>query len=133
MRKVVNNFLKKNGDSLYFVFRVLVGLLFLQHGAQKLFGALGGTRVELISLMGLAGFIEFFGGILIALGLLTQLVSLIVGIEMLTAYFMAHMSRGMVPILNGGELSLLFFASFLVLMAKGSGKWALCHVLIKNH
>jgi len=115
------------------MFRVLVGLMFLQHGAQKLFGALGGNQVELISLMGVAGFIEFFGGLLIAVGLLTQTVAFIAGLEMLFAYFMVHFSKGWIPINSGGELSIMFFASFLVLMAYGSGKWALCHVLLKKH
>lgn len=130
--KEVNKFLKKNSGNLYFVFRVLVGLLFLHHGMQKLFGAFGGSPVELISLIGLAGGIEFFGGILITLGLFTQTVALFGSLEMLTAYFMVHIPQGFIPILNSGEPALLFFAAFLVLMAHGSGKWALCHVLKKR-
>ncbi|MEK6842313.1 MAG: DoxX family protein, partial [Nanoarchaeota archaeon] len=69
MKRIVS-FLRQNEDYFYFAFRVIVGLMFIQHGMQKLFGALGGTQVETyVSLFGLAGFIEFFGGLLIILGL----------------------------------------------------------------
>ncbi len=119
-------------DYFYFVFRVAVGLLFLQHGAQKLFGALGGTKAELVSLMGLAGVIEFFGGLFIAVGLLTRLASLVAGLEMIIAYFMVHIPQGLIPILNQGELALLFFASFLILLAHGSGRWALDNKISKK-
>jgi len=129
--------LRKLGENytsyFYFVFRVLVGLLFAQHGAQKLFGAIGGSQAPLLSLMGLAGIIEFFGGLAIALGLLTRLAALLGGIEMLVAYSMVHVSQSFFPILNQGEPALLFFASFLVLLAFGAKKWALDNVLFKNY
>ncbi|MBI2508306.1 DoxX family protein [Candidatus Woesearchaeota archaeon] len=122
-------------DYLYFVFRVVVGLLFLQHGGQKLFGwfgGLGGNPAELVSLMGLAGIIEFFGGLAIVLGLFTRLAAGVTAIEMIIAYFMAHAPRGAIPLLNQGEPALLFFASFLVLLAYGAGKWSLGKVLFKK-
>jgi len=81
-----------NKDYFYFVFRVLVGLLFLQHGLQKLFGmfgGLGGNSAELFSLMGLAGTIETLGGLGIALGLFTRLWAFFAAIEMLIAYYVA--------------------------------------------
>ena len=124
-----------NKDYFYFVFRVFVGLLFLQHGLQKLFGmfgGLGGQPAELLSLMGLAGIIETFGGLGIALGLFTRLVAFVAGIEMLVAYFMAHVPNGPVPLLNFGELPLLYFASFLVIMVYGAGKWSLEKALMKK-
>ena len=122
-------------EYLYFVFRVVVGLLFLQHGGQKLFGwfgGLGGNPAELISLMGLAGVIEFFGGLAIVLGLFTRLTAAIAAIEMIVAYFIAHIPQGQIPLLNQGEPALLFFASFLVLLAYGPGKWSLGKLIFKK-
>ena len=117
--------LKKYEDHFYFIFRVLVGLLFFQHGAQKLFGWFGGQSVNLASMMGLAGIIEVTAGILIAVGLFSRIIALIAGAEMLVAYFMAHYPRNPIPILGGGELPLLYFAAFLVIMTRGSRKFAL--------
>ena len=122
-------------EYLYFVFRVVVGLLFLQHGGQKLFGwfgGLGGNPAELISLMGLAGVIEFFGGLAIVLGLFTRLTAAIAAVEMIVAYFVAHTPQGQIPLLNKGEPALLFFASFLVLLAYGPGKWSLGKLIFKK-
>jgi putative oxidoreductase len=116
---------EKSGDTLYFVFRVLAGLLFFQHGAQKLLGWFGGNKVALFSQMGLAGTIELLGGLFIALGLFTRLAALFSGLLMLAAYFMAHFSQGLVPIVNGGELALLYLATWLVLLAYGAKKWSL--------
>ena len=129
--------LNKFKTHLYFIFRVLVGLLFLQHGLQKLFGAFGGLggsgqAVELISLMGLAGTIEFFGAILIILGLFTRLVAGIAALELTTAYFMVHLPNGLIPLLNQGEPALLFIASFLVLIAYGAGNWSLGKLIFKK-
>ena len=122
-------------EYLYFVFRVVVGLLFLQHGGQKLFGwfgGLGGNPAELVSLMGLAGVIEFFGGLAIVLGLFTRLTAAIAAIEMVIAYFMVHLPQGQIPLLNQGEPALSFFASFLVLLAYGPGKWSLGKLIFKK-
>ncbi len=122
---MLNNFFEDYGDYFYFIFRVLVGLLFAQHGAQKLFGWLGGNQAELFSLMGAAGIIEFFGGILLALGLITQFIAALGAIEMLVAYSIVHFPNSWIPIANKGELALLYFAAFLVLLVHGSRKWGL--------
>jgi len=122
-------------DYFYFLFRVVVGVLFLQHGGQKLFGwfgGLGGNPAELISLMGLAGVIEFFGGLAIVLGLFTRLAAVITAAEMVIAYFMVHLPQGQIPLLNQGEPALLFFASFLVLLAYGAGRWNLGKAFFKK-
>ncbi len=117
-----NELIVKYKGYLYFVFRILVGLLFFTHGIQK-FGLLGGSSVDLISLMGLAGTIEILVGALIVIGFLTRIAALIGAIEMLVAYFMAHLPSGLNPLTNQGEPALLFFAAFLVLMGYGSVKW----------
>jgi len=106
--------------------RIVTGLLFMQHGAQKLFGALGGTAVDSwMSQMGLAGVLEFFGGGLIVLGLFTQPVAVVLAIEMLWAYFQVHLPQGYIPIQNYGELALLYCFIYLFLAANGGGKFSI--------
>ncbi|MBI2666221.1 DoxX family protein [Candidatus Woesearchaeota archaeon] len=129
---------QKYGANAYFVFRVLVGLLFLQHGVQKLFGMFGGVgsnggTVQLMSLMGLAGVIETVVGIALVLGLFTRLLAGVAAVEMLVAFFKAHFSVGnWVPLLNKGELALLYVAVFLVVTVYGNGKWSLEEKLFKK-
>jgi putative oxidoreductase len=115
---------------LYAVLRIVVGFLFACHGAQKLFGLLGGFgpaggTAPLFSLMGLAGLIEFFGGLLIMLGWLTGTVAFIASGQMASAYFMAHHPRGFWPILNQGEPAGLFCFIFLYMASRGSGRWSI--------
>jgi putative oxidoreductase len=110
----------------YVLLRVMAGLAFAQHGAQKLFGVLGAQQaVALASQRGLAGVIEFIGGIMIALGLFTSPVAFIASGEMAWAYFQSHAPRGFWPIQNGGELAVLYCFIFLYLSAVGSGKLSL--------
>jgi putative oxidoreductase len=107
--------------------RIGAGLLFMQHGAQKLLGWFGGfggqpgATADLFSLMGLAGVLELFGGLLIVIGLFTRPVALILVLEMVAAYFMAHHSQGGFPIENMGELALLYALIYLFLFAHGAG------------
>jgi len=134
---MVENLIGKyaNKEYFYFVFRVFVGLLFLQHGLQKLFGmfgGLGGNSAEIFSMMGLAGLIELLGGLAIALGLFARLGALFAAIEMPIAYFMAHAPNGIIPLVNKGELALLYFAAFLVIMAFGARKFSLEKALMKK-
>jgi putative oxidoreductase len=111
--------------SLYAVLRIVTGFLFFQHGLPKLFGGFGSDRpAELFSQMGLAGIIEVFGGIAIAIGLFTSPVAFIASGEMAVAYFQAHAPRGFWPIVNGGELAALYCFVFLYFAAMGSGKWS---------
>jgi putative oxidoreductase len=120
MDKVLGSF----EQQIYALFRIVAGLLFMQHGAQKLFGALGGEAVQIASLPGLAGVIEFFGGLLIAIGLFAGLAAFIASGEMAFAYFMAHASAGLFPIQNRGELAVLYCFVFLYIAARGSGIWS---------
>ena len=107
--------------------RIVAGLLFMQHGVQKLFGWFGGfggqpgATAELFSMMGFAGVLETFGGLLIVLGLFTRPTAFILAGEMAFAYFMAHAPNGAVPIQNGGELSALYAFIFLFFSANGAG------------
>src|SRR4030095_9484125 len=106
---------------IYAALRIVAGLLFACHGAQKLFGLFGGRTVDLTSQMGLAGIIEFGGVILIAIGFLTSFAAFIASGEMAWAYFQAHVPRGAVPIQNGGEAAVLFCFLFLYIAARGTG------------
>jgi putative oxidoreductase len=108
---------------VYVLLRVISGLAFAQHGAQKLFGLLGAKQaVVLTSQFGLAGVIEFVGGLMIALGLFTSPVAFIASGEMAWAYFQQHAKGAFFPIQNGGELAVLYCFIFLYLSAVGSGK-----------
>jgi putative oxidoreductase len=114
---------------IYALVRLVAGLLFACHGAQKLFGVLGGidkagATVPLGSMMGLAGVIEFFGGVLIALGVFAGTVAFVCSGEMAAAYFMVHFPRGFWPLLNGGELAALYAFVFLYIASRGSGTWS---------
>jgi putative oxidoreductase len=109
---------------LYALLRIVAGLLFAQHGVQKLFGLLGGTAVPLMSQRGVAGVVETFGGLAIALGAFTSPVAFVASGQMAVAYFQAHLPRGFWPIQNGGELAVLFCFLFLYIAARGSGKWS---------
>ena len=81
--------------------------------------------MPLASQMGAAGVIEFVGGILIAIGLLTSVAALIASGEMAVAYFQAHAPRGTWPIQNGGELAVLYGFLFLYIATRGAGAWGL--------
>ena len=110
--------------------RVVAGLLFWQHGAQKLFGWLGGTQVEaLMSQRGAAGILEFAGGILLVLGLFTRPVAFLLSGQMAVAYFMVHQPMGLFPIENRGELAALYAFAFLLIAVRGSGQWSLGRAL----
>lgn len=111
--------------------RAVAGFLFLQHGAQKLFAVLGREEaVELVSLMGLAGVLEFFGGLIILFGIYTRPVAFVLSGEMAVAYFMAHLPRGFWPIENGGEPAALYAFLFLFLSAVGGGSYSVDGLLL---
>lgn len=107
----------------YALMRIVTGLLFACHGAQKLLGVLGGQQVPLASQLGLAGVIELVGGLLVAIGFLTSIAAFISSGEMAAAYFMAHAPKGALPIQNGGELAVLYCFVFLYIAARGAGVW----------
>ena len=127
------DFLSKQKVYLYLVFRVVIGYLFFQHGAQKLFGWFGSKgTVELMSLMGLAGVLELLVGLALLLGLFSRLAALGGVAVMLGALFKVHLPQALNPALNGGELAVLYLASFLVLLAHGNGIWSLEKYLLKK-
>lgn len=128
----VNKVVEKSGDGIYLVFRIVVGLLFFGHGAQKLFGLFGGNKAALFNMFWFAGIIEVVVGIVIVLGLFTRLAAALGALEMLFALLIAHIPKGLNIYKNGGESALLFFAAFLVLFVYGARKWHLDEVLFKK-
>jgi putative oxidoreductase len=110
------------------ILRIMTGLLLLQHGLQKFFGFPAprpSGNVELFSLMGLAAVIETFGAILIIIGLFTRPVAFICAGFTAVAYFMAHAPQNFYPIINQGELAVLYCFVFLYLMIAGPGPWSM--------
>jgi putative oxidoreductase len=109
------------------VLRIVAAFLYIAHGTQKLFGfpvSEPRPSLELFSLMGAAGIIETFGGLLMLLGLFTRPVAFILSGQMASAYFMQHAPRGPWPILNGGELAVLYCFLWLYFVAAGPGPWS---------
>ena len=108
--------------------RIMTGLLFLAHGTTKLFKfpltEYYKDGVQLMSFMGITGLLELVGGILIIIGLFTRTTAFVLSGMMAVAYFMAHASQGFFPILNGGELAIMFTFVFLWLATAGAGPFS---------
>lgn len=117
----MDRWLGKYAQVLYAVMRVVVGLLFTCHGAQKLFGVLGGHSRLSEPLHVVAGLIEVVGGGLVALGLWTGYAAFLASGLMAVAYFMSHAPRGFWPIVNKGEPAVLYCFVFLYIASRGSG------------
>jgi len=123
----------KCSEVFYGLMRIVAGLLFACHGAQKLFGLFGGTGAASGTLITIAGIIEFFGGALIALGLWAGFAAFIASGQMAAAYFMVHASGGFWPIVNQGELAVLYCFVFLYIAAKGSGSLSIASLVKKGN
>ncbi|WP_418317489.1 DoxX family protein [Piscinibacter sakaiensis] len=108
------------------VLRIVSAFLFLLHGTQKLLGFPIPPRAgfEMMSLSGVAGVLELFGGVLLLIGLATRPTAFALSGLMAFAYFIAHAPRGFWPIANGGELAALYCFVFLYLAAAGGGAWS---------
>jgi len=105
----------------YVLMRVMFGLLFTCHGAQKLFGLFGGQGLPSDPMMVTAGVIEFSCGILVALGLWAGYAGFLASGQMAVAYFMMHAPKGFWPITNNGELAVLYCIVFFYIASNGSG------------
>ncbi|MDE0435315.1 MAG: DoxX family protein [Bryobacterales bacterium] len=106
--------------------RIVTGFLIAPHGAQKLFGVLGKDPVDSIfSLSGVAGVLEFFGGMALIFGIFTRQVAFVLSGLMAAAYWMAHGTEAFWPIVNQGELAALYCFVFLFLSAQGGGGFSL--------
>ena len=115
--------------------RIVTALLFLQHGLAKHFGfphVASFDNLKVFSLLGLAGAIEIVASLLLLLGLFTRPAAFIMSGEMAVAYFMSHAPRGFFPILNGGELAVLYCFVFLFIAVAGGGAWSLERRIFKT-
>ena len=112
--------------------RMIAAFLFMAHGGQKLFGfpapMPNGMTLHLWSLVGVAGILEFFGGLLLFIGLFTRPVAFILSGQMAVAYCIGHARGGFWPTLNQGEFAVLYCFIFLYLSAAGGGAWSLDHM-----
>jgi putative oxidoreductase len=121
--------LTRHSGKCYATLRIIVGLLFTCHGAQKLFGVLGGT-IAIHKPIGLAaGLIEFVAGALVAFGFCARAAAFLASGEMAVAYFMVCASSSFWPIANGGEMAVLYCFVFLYISFRGSGLWSLDSLL----
>lgn len=132
----VKSFWSNLSPWLLSLLRIVTGFLYMQHGASKLFGY-PAYHVALISgaklftlVPGLAGILEFGGGLLVLIGLFTRPVAFILSGEMAFAYFMAHFPHDHVyPLLNGGGMAVAFCFIYLYLSAAGPGPFSLDRAL----
>jgi putative oxidoreductase len=111
------------------ILRIVAAFMFICHGTQKLFGVPAAAEArgpaQLASLVGVAGLLETFGGLLLVAGLFTRPVAFVLAGQMAVAYFMRHFPGGFWPILNRGELAALYCFVFLYLAAAGGGPWSI--------
>jgi putative oxidoreductase len=109
----------------YAVARTVVGLLFVSHGAQKLFGLFGTPAVTGNPKLMVAAIIELVGGLLVMVGLFARAAAFVAAGEMAVAYFTVHQPQAFWPIENKGESAVLYCFFFLVVAAHGAGIWSL--------
>jgi putative oxidoreductase len=122
----MDQFLGRYSPYIYAILRVVAGLTFALHGSQKIFGIPGSKPpMPIASLMGIGGLIELLCGLLIALGLLASYAAFIASGEMAVAYFMLHSPKGFLPIVNQGDLAVLYCFLFFYIAAQGSGSWSI--------
>ena len=114
--------------------RIVTGLMFMQHGTQKIFGFPAEARgpFEIASQMGIGGVLELVGGALIVLGLFTRPVAFLMSGMMAVAYFQFHAPSSPYPLVNQGELAALYCWVFLYLAFAGAGPWSLDGVMRKK-
>ena len=123
-------FLARYTNAFYALFRIVFGLLFAGHGAQKVLG-IGGPKAE-ATLPLVAGWIELVTGVLILIGLFAGVAAFIASGEMAVAYFMAHAPNGFWPLANHGEAAVLYCFAFLYMAAYGSGIWSVDDLRLKG-
>lgn len=119
------SFMAPFSNQLYAVLRIVVGFTFLWHGVQQLFEFPGGGPEGIPDfVVYVGGPIELIGGILVMIGLMTRWAAFLCSGMMAAAYWLAHGTKALLPIMNGGELAVLYCFVFLFIAAQGSGIWS---------
>ena len=139
------NLLKSNGGYGLTLIRIIVGIVFMSHGAQKLFGLFGGGGLEgtagFMETLGLtpsylmaflAGSGEFWGGLLLVLGLVTRFAGILTGIVCLVAMFTVHIHNGFFMSNNGFEYILVLLGVSILTIFEGSGKLSIDQLIVKK-
>ena len=118
------------------VLRIVSGVVFITFGTMKLFNVppmpTGMPSIELMSLMGFAGVLELFGGLAIALGLLTRPVPFILSGQMAAAYFIGHFPQSFWPSVNMGVPAILYCFIFLYFVFSGAGVWSIDAMIARS-
>jgi putative oxidoreductase len=120
-------FMSKYESQTYAILRITAGFLFLWHGSQKLFDIPPTGFTIPFTIVSIAGPIEFIGGLLIMIGLWTRRAAFITCGQMAYAYWTAHGTHALLPIVNQGEMAMLYCFLFLFISAKGSGVFSVDH------
>jgi putative oxidoreductase len=110
------------------VLRIVTALIFLEHGSQKLFGFPAAQPSGLppaLSFFWFGGILEFFGGLLVLVGLFTRCAAFVLAGEMAVAYWLVHAPKSFFPALNGGDAAILYCFVFLYLVFAGPGLWSI--------
>lgn len=131
------SWMSKWTPQLLSVLRIIVAFLFMEHGGMKLFSfpiPMNPAHApdSLFSLIGFAGVLEVFGGLLILIGLCTRPVAFLLSGQMAVAYFMAHAPHGFWPIVNHGEAAVFYCFVFLYLSAAGAGPWSVDNLIKRD-
>ncbi len=113
------------------VLRIVVALLFLEHGLQKFFG-FPSAGPSMTPLLDVQGVIEIVGGILLLVGAFTRVTAFVLAGDMAAAYFMAHFPRSFFPSVNSGDAAVLFCFVFFYIVFAGGGPWSVDRVALKQ-
>jgi putative oxidoreductase len=122
-------FLSKYETQIYSILRILAGFLFLWHGSQKLFNFPPSGHEIPFNVFIIGGTVEFFGGLFIMLGLFTRWAAFISSGEMAYAYWTVHGTNALLPLLNIGELAVIYCFLFLYIAVKGPGQYSIDNLL----
>ena len=118
------------------IVRILLGLLYMQHGLSKYLGfpAPSPQNFQTMSLLGLAGIIELVGGFLLALGVYTRWVAFIISGEMAIAFFIVRqrLSTSYFPLRNGGQLEAVYSIFFFTFFLTGGGAWSVDRLCLRR-
>lgn len=118
-------FLRPYENQTYALLRIVTGFLFLWHGMQKVFGFPGEVPAGAPAfIIWTAGPIELVGGALVMVGLMTRWAAFLASGLMAFAYWMGHGTQAVLPLLNRGELAVLYCFVFLFIAARGAGIWS---------